>query len=236
MQVVERSRASDFVGGDEQVETWSSHALEIWQFISIFLWTLVTGVFWGTWLGLSRSMTSLSKETFLEVAHAMIGNLGTIMAILMPAAILTTLPVLYLLYRRRSRMFYPTLAGFALFVVALLITLGVEVPLDMEFERWTASTLPANWQVLRDRWEWWHVIRSWVSVAGLALLLVGALFRTTTQVERRRLRRRTGNETGHNPDPELWPNFTNRSSVDRISELARWSILSCRFCKSCLKF
>ena len=188
MQVVERSRATDFI--DDNVETWSSHALEIWQFISIFLWSLVTGVFWGTWLGLSRSMTSLSKETFLEVAHAMIGNLGTIMAILMPAAILVTLPVLYLLYRRRSRMLYPTLAGFALFVLALLITLGVEVPLDMEFERWTATTLPANWQELRDRWEWWHVVRSWVSVAGLALLLAGALFGMTTQVERRRLRRR----------------------------------------------
>jgi hypothetical protein len=191
MQVVERSRAADFIGGDEKVEVRSSHALEIWQFISIFLLTLVTGVFWGSWLGLSRSMTSLSQETFLEVAHAMIGNLGTVMAILMPAAMLATLPVLYLLYRRRSKAFYPTLAGFGLFVVALLITLIVEVPLDLVFERWTATTLPANWQELRSTWEWWHMVRSWASVAGLALMLAGALFRMTTQVERRRVRRAT---------------------------------------------
>jgi hypothetical protein len=83
---------------------------------------------------------------------------------------------LYLLYRRGSGAFYPTLAGLALFVVALLITLLVEVPLDNQFEGWTVTTLPANWQELRDRWEWFHVIRSWVSVAGLALLLAGALF------------------------------------------------------------
>ena len=87
-------------------------------------------MFWGTWLGLSRSMSTLSAETFLEVGHAMIGNLGTIMAILMPVAMLSTLPVLYLLYRRRPKRFYPTLIGFMLFVVALLITLLVEVPLD----------------------------------------------------------------------------------------------------------
>ena len=190
MQSIRDNRAAVFIN-DERIETWTSHALEIWQFISIFLLSLVTGVFWGSWLGLSRSMTSLSQETFLEVAHAMIGNLGTVMAILMPAAMLATLPVLYLLYRRRSKAFYPTFAGFALFVVALFITLAVEVPLDVVFERWTASTLPANWQELRASWEWWHMIRSWASVAGLALMLAGALFGMTTQVERRRVRRRT---------------------------------------------
>jgi hypothetical protein len=156
--------------------TRSAHALEIWQCINILLSALVTGVFWGTWLGLSRSMATFAPETFLAIGHAMIGNLGTIMALLMPAALLATLPVLYLLSRRRSQAFYPTLAGLALFVVALLITLLVEVPLDNQFNAWTATTLPANWQQLRDRWEWFHVIRSWISVAGLTLLLAGALF------------------------------------------------------------
>jgi hypothetical protein len=66
--------------------------------------------------------------------------------------------------------------GLVLFVVALLITLLFEVPLDMEFEKWTVTTLPADWQQLRERWEWSHVIRSWVALAGLALLLAGALF------------------------------------------------------------
>lgn len=176
MQSIEHGRAGVFMGRDERVETRSLYTLGVWQFINIFLLSLVTGVFWGTWLGLSRSMTSLSAQTFLEVADAMIGNLGAIMAILMPAAILSTLPVLYLLYRRRPKAFYVTLAGLALFAVALLITLLVQVPLDIAFAQWTADTLPANWQQLRARWEFWHVIRSWVSVFGLALMLAGALF------------------------------------------------------------
>lgn len=152
------------------------NSLTIWQFVSILLSALVTGVFWGTWLGLSRSMASLTPETFLTVGHTMIDNLGTIMAILMPAAILAVVPVLYLLYRGRSRAFYLTLAGFVLFVIALLITLIVEVPIDNLIEGWTVTSLPANWQQLRDRWELFHVIRSWVSVLALALLLGGALF------------------------------------------------------------
>jgi uncharacterized membrane protein len=184
MQSIESRRAAVFARSDKSVETRSSHALGIWQAINILLLSLVTGVFWGTWLGLSRSMSSLSAEAFLEVGDAMIGNLGTIMAMLMPAALLSTLPVLYLLYRKRPKAFYVTLAGLTFFVLALMITVLIQVPLDMRFQQWTAATLPANWQQLRDRWEFWHVIRSWVSVIGLALMIAGALLWRETVTRR----------------------------------------------------
>jgi hypothetical protein len=190
MRLTEHSNAAFSTGSEENIQTRTFSALAIWQFISILLLALVTGVFWGTWLGLSRSMASLSPETFLTVGHTMIANLGTIMAILMPAAMLAVLPVLYLLYRERTGAFYLTLAGFVLFIVALLITLIVEVPIDNQIEGWTVATLPADWQQLRDRWEWFHFVRSWVSVLGLALLLGGALFyRNTAAVEQEAVER-----------------------------------------------
>jgi hypothetical protein len=133
MQSVEHSRAAVFTGRRERVYVRTSRALEFWQFINILLLSLVTGVFFGS--------------------RAMIDSMGVIMAILAPAALLATLPVLYLLYLRDSKAFYPTLVGFALFVVALLITLAVST-----------------------RSEWWYVVRSLVSVAGLAVLLATALF------------------------------------------------------------
>jgi hypothetical protein len=184
MRLAEHNNAAFPAYDEERSKTSSFNALAIWQFISILLLALVTGVFWGTWLGLSRSMASLTPEVFLTVGHTMIANLGTIMAILMPAAILAVLPVLYLLYRERAGAFYLTLAGFLLFIVALLITLIVEVPIDNQIEGWTVATLPANWQQLRDRWEWFHFLRSWVSVLGLALLLGGALFDRNAVVKR----------------------------------------------------
>ena len=58
---------------------------------------------------------------------------------------------------------------------ALAVTLIVEVPIDNQIEAWTVASLPSDWQQLRDRWELFHVIRTWVSVIGLAFLLVGAL-------------------------------------------------------------
>jgi uncharacterized membrane protein len=179
MQVTDHSK-TDFVSASS---TTPFGPLQLWQFVSILLSALVTGVFWGTWLSLSRSMALLTPETFLTIGHIMIDNLGTIMAILMPAAIVATLPVLFMLYRRGSRAFLPTLLGLILFVVALLITLIVEVPIDNQIEIWTLTTLPANWQQLRDRWETFHVIRSWVAVVSLALLILGALLTRDSGVE-----------------------------------------------------
>jgi len=150
--------------------------LKSWQFINIFLAALVTGVFWGPWLGLSRSIESFSPEIFLAIGQRMIGNLAPIMPILMPAAILSTVPVLLMSFRRRSTTFYLTLAGFGLLVVALLITLLVEVPIDDRIKTWTLESLPADWQAARDRWEKFHVMRTFASVAGLALLIAGAVF------------------------------------------------------------
>jgi uncharacterized membrane protein len=148
--------------------------LKIAQFINILLLFLVAGVFWGTWFSLARSITSIAPATFLEIGRIMIGNLGAPMSILMPLALLSTLPVLVLLYLQKSMAaFYLTLCGLALFVVALVTTLLVNVPIDDQIMQWTAQTLPSDWEAIRDRWEFYHVLRTFISLGGLALI-VGA--------------------------------------------------------------
>jgi len=49
---------------------------------TIVLFSLVMGVFWGTWFSLSRTMDQLSGETFVAVGHQMIQNLGMPMAVI----------------------------------------------------------------------------------------------------------------------------------------------------------
>ena len=150
--------------------------LKIWQLVSAFLAALVTGVFFGPWLGLSRSVTTFKPEVFIAIGQRMIRNLSPVMPILMPAALASIVPVLVISYGERPETFYLNLAGLGLFIVALLVTLIVEVPIDNQIKRWTAATLPADWTRLRDRWEAFHAVRTFASVVGLALLLIGAIF------------------------------------------------------------
>ncbi len=148
--------------------------LKTLQYACLVLLMLVTGVFWGTWLGLSRSISSISAATFLEIGNIMIANLAVPMRILMP---LTLLLLIILAFSQRSLPQYATLGGLAFFLAALLITLTVNVPLDQQIVQWNAANLPADWQNIRDRWELYHLLRTVASLLSFALVLAGALMK-----------------------------------------------------------
>jgi uncharacterized membrane protein len=145
------------------------------QAITIVLFALVMGVFWGTWFSLSRTMGRLSPETFLAVGHEMIRNLGVPMAILLPLALLSALVTLALQRSGgRTAAFWWMAAGFLLMVAALVITLAVEVPIDNQIETWTAATLPSDWRSIQTRWELWHTIRTFLSIAAVVAATISA--------------------------------------------------------------
>src|SRR5215216_499249 len=145
------------------------------QATTIVLFALVMGVFWGTWFSLSRTMGQLSAETFLAVGHQMIRNLGLPMAILLPLALLSALVTLALLWPGgRTAAFWWMAAGLLLMVAALVITLAVEVPIDNQIQDWTAATLPADWRRIQSRWELFHTIRTFISIAAVIAATISA--------------------------------------------------------------
>jgi uncharacterized membrane protein len=155
----------------------TDRSLRLTLFVHVFLFALVVGVFWGTWFSLSRSMNSITASTFLEVGHTMIDNLGGPMAVLMPTTLVSAVPVLFMLYRlQRRASFSLILAGAALLVVALVITLSVNVPIDRAIDRWTVDTLPSDWTSIRNRWETYHAARTFISLAGFGFALAAVVW------------------------------------------------------------
>jgi uncharacterized membrane protein len=148
--------------------------LKFAQLSTIILFALVMGVFWGTWFALSRSIAGLSPQTFLDIGHTAIHNLGVPMSILMPLSLVSAVTMLLLL-PKRSKAFALALAAFLLMICALVVTLGVEVPIDNQIEQWTVTTLPSDWQAIRDRWEFYHTVRTFVSIVALALVAASSL-------------------------------------------------------------
>ena len=150
--------------------------LRIAQFANVVLFALVMGVFWGTWFSLSRSIASITPESFLEIGHVMIANLAKPMSVLMPAALISSVIVLVLLVRHaRGSAVYLTLIGLLLMISALVVTLTVNVPIDDEINQWTRTTLPQDWMVVRDRWQVYHTVRTFVSIASLGCAVASTL-------------------------------------------------------------
>ena len=80
--------------------------------------------------------------------------------------------MLFLLSRQRLQAsFYLTLAGLLLMIGALVITLAVNVPIDVQIAGWTVDTLPAEWTAIRDRWEFYHGLRTVASIASLGWVI-----------------------------------------------------------------
>ena len=66
--------------------------------------------------------------------------------------------------------------GGPMLVVALVITLSVNVPIDAAIDRWTVDTLPSDWTSLRNRWEAYHAARTFISLAGFGLVLAAVVW------------------------------------------------------------
>jgi hypothetical protein len=148
---------------------------KITTFAGLFLLALVTGVFWGTWFTLTRSIETFSAGEFIHIGQTIIMNVAWPMRILMPACILFMILSAWFTPERNSAASYLTVSACFLIVIALLITLLVEVPIDNQIETWTAETIPVNWTTLRRRWQVFHTARTFVSLASLGFLIASVL-------------------------------------------------------------
>ena len=146
------------------------------ELLSILLNALVMGVFWGPWVGLTRSLATFEPSAFLAIGKRLNLNLAPLMTVLMPVALLSTVPTLVLSYGNQPITFATTLGGAVLFAIALVVTVAVEVPIAVQVKDWSTDTLPDNWRRLRDRWASVHIVRVLAGIAGLGLLVAGAIY------------------------------------------------------------
>jgi hypothetical protein len=150
-------------------------ALKSLRFAALMLYALVFAVFWGTWFSQSRTMGALSAATFLENGKQYIANLAWPMRFLMPAALAATFAAAFAGRKEGRPAAFLAFAAALLMAAALAITLGVNVPIDNQIKTWTLPSLPPDWARIRDRWEAYHCLRAWLTLAGLACLAADAL-------------------------------------------------------------
>jgi uncharacterized membrane protein len=103
--------------------------MKTWQLISIVLSALTVGMFHGPWIALSRSMKTFSPEFFLEIVDRMNRNMAPVMTVLMPGTMLSIIPVLLSSFRELPMVFYLTAVALLLFLIALLVTVAIDVPI-----------------------------------------------------------------------------------------------------------
>jgi uncharacterized membrane protein len=146
-------------------------------FITAILLMLITGVFWGTWFTLTRRLDNFSAVEFIHIGQTIITNVAVQMSIIMPAALLFLLLSMWSSCKTNRAVFWLFTLSFVLMVATLIITVGVEVPIDNQIKNWTPETVPENWTSLRRTWNEFHTIRTFTSI-GSFVFYVGGILRS----------------------------------------------------------
>lgn len=146
------------------------------ELISLFLILLVTGVFWGPWIALHRSLHVFTKEEFMKITHAMADNLEKPMRILMPLCILFLGLSVFLYSHPNNLEFACQLGSFGCIMVTLVVTLIVELPIVKQIKQWNPETIPDDWQAIRDRWLRFHTLRVFPAMISFLLYVLAILF------------------------------------------------------------
>jgi hypothetical protein len=58
-------------------------------------------------------------------------------------------------------------------IAALTSTVIFNVPVNLATGRWDPAHPPENWKQVRDRWEFFQGLRSWLLLAGFVLASAG---------------------------------------------------------------
>jgi uncharacterized membrane protein len=149
--------------------TFKTKMLYIVHFTALFLLMLVTGVFWGLWVSLSRSYHHFSPDELAHIGKVIIKNLAVLMRWLSLSCI-AVLAISACLYAgQHQRACILNISAIICIVTSLLITIFVEVPINNQVITWTNSTAPDNRKAILSRWQFYNVIRVITAVMSFTL-------------------------------------------------------------------
>jgi len=138
----------------------------------LLLGALLTGAMFGVWL--SFNPARLSPTAYVLQQQQGVRTLHPPLPILGGMTILLTLISAGLTWPDQARA--AVLLGGALsYVVAGLITRLVNLPINSVVLTWSAEAPPTNWGEVRERWWYWHRVRTAAAVCGLCLLIAAAI-------------------------------------------------------------
>jgi uncharacterized membrane protein len=142
-------------------------------FVALIGAGLLAGAPFGIWRGYDPR--GLEAAAFVAVHQEAVRGLN----VLLPAlgfVTIASLAVAAFLLRRERPALWLLLAALVLMAASGSITRFFNQPINAVVMGWSTTSVPANWQELRESWWYWHVARTMTTFAGFGLIAVTVLF------------------------------------------------------------
>lgn len=142
--------------------------IKVVRFLNIFAAALLAGTSFGIWLGFNPM--HFSPSTYLEQQNHLVRSLNTFMIILVFGT--TILTIISAFLQRTNKINSITLlVAAAFFISCIVITRLGNIPIQNAMLSWNANSLPENWNVFRDQWWTFHIMRTITELIALCLIV-----------------------------------------------------------------
>ncbi len=116
----------------------------------------------------------LSGPEWLTVQHTFYGGFAIVGGIAELGGLVVSLALVAIERQRRARVWWPLISAIGFAGMLGAFAFGNR-PLNAQIASWTATTLPADWTAVRDRWDTAHTISGVFAAVAFFSLLAGAL-------------------------------------------------------------
>ena len=142
----------------------------------VFIFSLLVGFMAVVQWSLVPAQNRLPAEGYAILEQGMNRVLKTLTPTLMISALILWIVVIVMAYRQKSKMrLFFIIAGVGLLAM-ITSTLLINAPINNAVDMWNAASPPADWQILRDRWELGHAIRSYIGLISLVIAQVAVIW------------------------------------------------------------
>ena len=141
-----------------------------WRFITMVLAALDMGMAFSHVLEMPAKVR-VDGPLWLTFQQTLYRAFGTVGAVIEIGAIFMSAVLPFLMHGQQpgSRL---ALAGAACLGTAFVVWLGFVNPVNGRVRRWTAQSIPGDWERWRAQWEYAHTTRFVLQLLGFSLLLL----------------------------------------------------------------
>lgn len=138
----------------------------------------LAGIFAGflvSVLVVELSLRDFDRFVYTQFRHVELVRLDDLATVTLIPAMIGAVFLVVASARQAGPMRWLTLAAVLMFVVVLVTTLAVNLPINADQLTWDVQAPPADWASVRDRWQVAHAVRTGAAVVAFASLAVAAM-------------------------------------------------------------
>ncbi len=166
--------------------TRSGHGITCGQVMFLRFWRLLTIMLTALGLGLAfcHLMELPAKMTYtgalwLKLLQTLYWAFGTIGGAIEVGTVITVVVLAFLVRHRRPAFGWTLLAAICMLTAHAAFWIWI-YPVNTALRTVTLATLPADWQTLRDTWEFTHAARAILEIIALGALVYSLLVEIPT--------------------------------------------------------